>query len=1090
MPTNLDKLRSKLAELFQLDQADLDFGIYRIMNSKREEILRFLDKDLLPQVQSALAKYKDSGTATLSAELAALEARLKADGVEPGQSKKYQELAAKLDDAKKSGLTDAASLEQEVFSDLFNFFSRYYDEGDFLSLRRYKAGVYAVPYEGEEVYLHWANKDQYYIKTSEYLRDYAFKLSDGRRVHFKLVEATTETDNKKEQAGQERRFILDADEPIAEEAGAEGKTELFIRFHYKPVTGEKKKQAELNAKAVAAIFASKKFSDWTSALSKLDPSSSNPDRTLLEKHLNGYTARNTFDYFIHKDLGGFLRRELDFFIKNEVMHLDDIESDTAPRVEQYLSKIRVFRAIAGKIILFLEQLETFQKRLWLKKKFVVETNYCLTLDRIPEALYSQIAENAAQQTQWQAFYSVQEAKGYTSRPSLAFLRSHKFLPVDTSLFDSVFRDQIVEHLDNLDGATDGYLLWSENFQGLNFVSARLRAQVKVVYIDPPYNTDVSAIPYKNNYRHSSFATMIHDRVDMLYRLLPSRGVLFVSIDKTERSMVEYALDNTFGHENKVEELIWVQNTNDGRSPTYSTNHEYVEVYAKDKPAVEADFRMFREPKPGYVEVAEIVNRLNPLFPTISEIEAELVALYRQHRREYRKFVERQGLLWEIEKRNDPWKGIYQYKFAEYRDAQRRWVDPVEAKRRDATIWVYRESDWTIMSSEAKQSKTTRDPKHPNYRFYQPVHPTTKRPCAMPSRGWKGTQSIDSKHPDRKSFESLVQDHRIAFGPDESKVPQQKRMLNEVATNVSKSVIVDYADGEKETTALFGKAGVFLAPKHTSFVRRFVRQTADPTSMVLDCFGGSGSTAHAVIQSNREEGTKLKYLLIEVNDYFDKVLKPRVLKAVHAGSWKAGKPTSEDGLSHCVKVLRLESYEDCLQNIATRRSASQDGFLAASSGVREDYTLRYMLDVETRESLLKVEQFSDPYAYTLKVHRSGETQEVAVDLVETFNWLLGLTVKSITAVRNIRVVEGTNPEGQRVLVLWRKTVGKDAVDNDALNKWFEKSQYSTKDREFDLIYVNGDNHLENVRGNPEHAEATWKVRLIESEFQRLMFEDCE
>ncbi len=86
-----------------------------------------------------------------------------------------------------------------------------------------------------------------------------------------------------------------------------------------------------------------------------------------------YTARNTFDYFIHKDLGGFLRRELDFYIKNEVMHLDDIESETAPRVEQYLSKIKVIRRIAGKIIDFLAQLEDFQKKLWLKKKFVVET---------------------------------------------------------------------------------------------------------------------------------------------------------------------------------------------------------------------------------------------------------------------------------------------------------------------------------------------------------------------------------------------------------------------------------------------------------------------------------------------------------------------------------------------------------------------------------------------------------------------------------------------------------------------------------------------------------------------------------------------
>ena len=77
---------------------------------------------------------------------------------------------------------------------------------------------------------------------------------------------------------------------------------------------------------------------------------SGPIYSRLEAHLRRYTARNTFDYFIHKDLGTFLRRELDFYIKNEVMHLDDVENESAPRVDQYLSKIKVIRKVAGKII--------------------------------------------------------------------------------------------------------------------------------------------------------------------------------------------------------------------------------------------------------------------------------------------------------------------------------------------------------------------------------------------------------------------------------------------------------------------------------------------------------------------------------------------------------------------------------------------------------------------------------------------------------------------------------------------------------------------------------------------------------------------
>src|SRR6056297_3537121 len=119
------------------------------------------------------------------------------------------------------------------------------------------------------------------------------------------------------------------------------------------------------------------------------------------------------DYFIHKDLGGFLKRELDFYIKNEVMRLDDIESADAPRVEAYLAKLKVLRRIAQHLIDFLAQLEDFQKRVWLKKKFVVDTQYCVTLDRIPEELYPEIAENDAQREEWVRLFAIDTLEGYS-----------------------------------------------------------------------------------------------------------------------------------------------------------------------------------------------------------------------------------------------------------------------------------------------------------------------------------------------------------------------------------------------------------------------------------------------------------------------------------------------------------------------------------------------------------------------------------------------------------------------------------------------------------------------------------------------------
>src|SRR5450759_3225702 len=194
------------------------------MNAKRDEVTRFFDNDLLPQVKTTLGEVDSGQRQQLQAELEEAEKAAGLAGFNPDDSPRVQDLRQAL----KAG-GDPEVLEAEVFSHLYSFFRRYYKDGDFISLRRYKEGVYAIPYEGEEVKLYWANHDQYYIKRGEYFRDYAFKLPDGRRVHFKLVQADEERDNTKAAAGQERRFILSETEAVREED-----CDLVIPFEYRP----------------------------------------------------------------------------------------------------------------------------------------------------------------------------------------------------------------------------------------------------------------------------------------------------------------------------------------------------------------------------------------------------------------------------------------------------------------------------------------------------------------------------------------------------------------------------------------------------------------------------------------------------------------------------------------------------------------------------------------------------------------------------------------------------------------------------------------------------------------------------------------
>jgi len=405
------ELVTKLREIFQIDRPELDFGIYRILNARANEINDYLENRLAEKVQVALSSGNDAQREQVTRELKEKEAQYQADGINPDTVPKVLELRQKL---AQYG-AGANEHENSVFSHLLTFFSRYYEQGDFISQRRYKGDTYAIPYAGEEVMLHWANKDQYYTKSGENFANYSFKLEDGRTVHFRLVTADTAKDNRKDN-DKERRFALVAaktitrvdengDEyeeeilPVEEVDGAGGK-ELIVRFEY-AAQPKGTKQEALVKNAVETVLGEAAVKARWLALGNRAPTEKNPQRTLLEKHLTDYTTKNTADYFIHKNLGGFLRRELDFYIKNEVMHLDDVQNAGAfADIEKNLRMIQCLRAIALELITFLAQLEDFQKKLWLKKKFVVSSHYCITLDRVPEALWPEVAANERQWAQW------------------------------------------------------------------------------------------------------------------------------------------------------------------------------------------------------------------------------------------------------------------------------------------------------------------------------------------------------------------------------------------------------------------------------------------------------------------------------------------------------------------------------------------------------------------------------------------------------------------------------------------------------------------------------------------------------------------
>jgi len=1112
------RLLKKLSELFQLDQPDLDFGFYRIMHAKAQEVNDFIGTDLLRIVADAFGDVDEARKAELQAAYEkAIQTAKDFGAPNPEETEPVKKAKAALDAVK-----DTASAEADVYDHLYRFFERYYDDGDFISRRYYtretsgKAAPFAVPYNGEEVKLHWANADQYYIKSAEHFSNFTFDLRQAQeiralgqqnqigillgaeeespiKVHFRVVEATEgEHGNVKASEANKRFFILHAVNPVAlTETG-----ELVINFEYRPdpeKTGQEnswrdKRNTEavktilkrLQAMAAAGGEYEKQIAEYLRLFEVPAPTDSDKKRPVLAKYVNQYTARNTMDYFIHKDLGGFLRRELDFYIKNEVMRLDDIENAEAPAVESYLAKIKVMRRIAGKLIDFLAQLEDFQKKLWLKKKFVVETNYCITLDRVPEELYSEVAACDAQCEEWIKLFAIDEIQadlqspGFSRPLTVNFLKANNKLVLDTRFFDDRFKARLVASIENFDEQCDGLLIHSENFQALNLLQERYREQAKCVYIDPPYNTSENAFLYKNAYKHSSWLSMMANGLGVAPVLMPKSGVLMGAIDDTEHSNLKTLLSHTFGDDNYVGTIAAEVNPagQNIRPNVPARSHDYFHIFAKD---IEA--------------ISMILRGLTP-----------------EERKQYKEKDSKGHFYWDNLRRRGG--------NSRPTDRPKQWF-PLFVKGKKVRVpemkWSDSEKKWIV--NEA-----------PNVDEAEvwPIDP-------------KGEERIWRVNPD--GARSRIADGEISVidkaGRQEVSLKSREPEGKKPKTLWSESKYSATSHGTKLLLDILGSGLHFSYPKSIHLTTDAIRYWADETALVLDFFAGSGTTGHSVINLNREDEGSRKYVLVEMGSYFETTLKPRIAKIIYSDSWKNGKPTERSaGISHCFKYFRLEGYEEALNNLRLDHNPQRKKAVATNPALKEDYMLRYLLDVETRgsQSLLNIDAFADPTGYTLEVKKPGTDEYAtrAVDLIETFNYLIGLrvlhtsvpqtfqaTFKRITdpelpkdqhtklvvdgRIRQdeggpwwFRKVEGWVPKdpanpnnGQRekVLVVWRKLTDDIEQDNLMLDEWFQKNRISTRDFEFDTIYVNGSNNLPNLKLDDEN----WKVRLIEEEFMKRMWD---
>jgi len=1018
-----EKFQRLLRELFQFDCADLDFGIYRIMNYKRGVIEKFVTEDLPKAVAEELERGALADQSLAAKELKEVAAQiaetlgkdaLDADGnlTETYHGtplgKKYLTL-----NAKAAGGRGREALEAGIFNPLYAFFSRYYQDGDFISKRRYsKRQRYAIPYNGEEVYLYWANNDQYYVKTAEHFHDYTF-ASRGVTVHFKLQAASVEQNNVK----GDKRFFM----PRAREIAWDEKTkQLVIPFEYRPLTeqeeithGKKNQQDAIIAEALTEIPNRLKEADRALAALTAERHKNGDGRsvTFLEHHLRQYTKTNTSDFFIHKDLKGFLSRELDFYLKNEVLNLDEMETAGEDRAEGWFQMVRVIKAVGGRIIDFLEQIESFQKMLWEKRKFITETQYCITVGNIDESFYSDIAACEPQWAEWKELFHIDEEETNLFNSGkdrkgkrIVFLKSHPTLVLDTKHFDAGFVDELLASIDELDGKTDGLLVHSENWQALNLLSEKYHEAVQCIYIDPPFNTGASAFVYKNEYRHSSWMSMMFQASRAGARFLSPDGINVTAIDDYEVAQLAFVLDKVFGVSGRLGLLV-VENKPSGRTNDMflATCHEYYFCHSLHPESATINF-----------------------FPLTEEERAHYAHADDVSAYKWRDFLRTGGYSTPQERPNSFYPIYLNTKTGELGLQKKKdtvEILPIDSVGRER---VWRKTRPSFLEHLSKAEIRVKETQSGKYRVE--IIDRVKE-GSRPKSIWSGSRYDAATH------------------------------------------------GTKLLKAILGEARQFDFPKSVHAVRDALYCLTSPGNgdIVFDFFAGSGTTGHAAVNLNREDEGERRFILVEMADYFDTVLLPRIKKITFTPEWKDGKPkrmaTQEEAerSPRIVKYIRLESYEDALNNIEFDEASGQKALKF------DDYLLQYMLKWETKhsETLLNVEKLARPFCYKLHIHADGQTQEKVADVPETFNYLLGLHVQTRQVHdddgRRYLVYRG-RIDHRQVVVIWRETEGwtKEDLERD---KKFVAEQKLTEGA--DEVFVNGDSFIPNAKA----LEPVFKARMF-------------
>lgn len=425
-----------------------------------------------------------------------------------------------------------------------------------------------------------------------------------------------------------------------------------------------------------------------------------------------------------------------------------------------------------------------------------------------------------------------------------------------------------------DGGSGNLIVQGDNLHALKALLPRYAGQVKCIYIDPPYNTGNEGWVYNDNVnspeirkwlgevvgkegetldRHDRWLSMMYPRLVLLKQFLRDDGAIFVSIDDNEAGNLQALMREVFGTANEIATIVWEKGKK-GDSKLVSVTHEYIVAFARNKALLKERNIRWRRKKPGADAVLDHYESMRKKHgDNHAAIRKEMMGWYRAM------------------PKGDPRKGHKHYNWSDKRG-------------------LYFAADFAG-PDDGRESR----PRYPI------PHPITQEPCAMPSTGWRWEEDTTKA--------ALSEDPpRIHFGKDHSTIPNRKSYLFEIDEEPMMSVF--YKDGRAatlEVEAILG-AGAFPFPKDSDVIADLVGMVVEPGDLVLDSFGGSGTTAHAVLRLNQHLKEPVRFILVELNDDVARnKTRERVRKAVEGYTPLAGKKrVPVAGLGGGFQFCRLSS----------------------------------------------------------------------------------------------------------------------------------------------------------------------------------------